>query len=118
MTEKRFDLIIFGVTGFCGVYCLRNIFKVNDTEDKQYRFAVAGRSRLKILTVLDQVGKDLKRNLAEEIEIIEADVFDSKSLINMTNQCQVLINAVGPYIEYGRPVIEACLEVSVSFLLN
>ena len=111
MSNRKFDLIIFGVTGYCGVYCLRNIFKIEETEQKCYRFAVASRSREKIKSVLERVGKELNRNLIKEIEIIEANVTDYSSLIEMTKQCRVLINVVGPYIEYGRPVVEACIEV-------
>lgn len=115
MADKRFDLIIFGVTGYTGVYCLRNLLQIEKNEQKKYSFAVAGRSKEKIKSVLDRVGKEVDRNLVEEIEIIEANVADRKSLIEMTKKCRVLINVVGPYAQFGRPVVEACIEASAKY---
>jgi short subunit dehydrogenase-like uncharacterized protein len=111
MSERPFDLIIFGVTGCTGAYCLRNMLAMQGEEGKKYRFAVAGRNRLKIKVILDRVGKEVERDLAQEIPIIEADVNNVESLTAMTGQCRVLVNVVGPYIQYGLPVIEACIQV-------
>jgi short subunit dehydrogenase-like uncharacterized protein len=43
-------------------------------------------------------------------ETIEADVEDPGSLAEMASRAKVVLDLVGPYTRYGRPVIEACIE--------
>src|SRR5262249_13934608 len=43
-------------------------------------------------------------------ELIDADLGRPESLVAMARGARVVLNMVGPYARYGRPVIQACLE--------
>ncbi|GAB6031551.1 hypothetical protein CHUAL_009318 [Chamberlinius hualienensis] len=105
--EREFDLIIFGASAFTGKYTVEYIAKNND--ELKLKWAVAGRSRSKLLAVLEEVssltGKDVK-----SIPVIIADVDDPKSLTEMCQKAKLILNIVGPYRLYGEPVVKACIE--------
>lgn len=105
----RLDFVIFGATGFTGYYCVRNLLKINSEKNKNYSFAIAGRSKEKLRSVLEEVSKELGQDTSA-VKLIEADVDNRESISNMTKQCKVLITVVGPYTLYGRSVIEECVE--------
>lgn len=50
-------------------------------------------------------GKDLSK-----VDKIQADVFNPSSVLVMVRQCQVVLNCVGPYLQWGEPVVKACAE--------
>ncbi len=52
--EREFDLIVFGATGYTGQYVVETLAK--SEEAAKYRWAVAGRNRLKLRKTLDDVG--------------------------------------------------------------
>lgn len=107
INEREFDVIVFGASAFTGKYTVEYIAKNN--EEFNLKWAIAGRSRPKLLAVLQEIssvtGKDLKN-----IPIIIADVDDPKSLAEMCQKAKLILNIVGPYRFYGEPVVKACIE--------
>src|SRR5207244_8193898 len=67
------------------------------------RWAAAGRDPDKVQRVLGEIGVTAPATIV-------ADVDDPASLAAMASRTQVVLNLVGPYTLYGRPVIEACVE--------
>lgn len=49
-----------------------------------------------------------------DVGLLEADVADLSSLEAMTRQAKVLVNCVGPYVNYGEPVVKTCIESGTS----
>ena len=49
-------------------------------------------------------------------ESIVADVTDEASLAAMASRARVVLNLVGPYTRYGRPVIEACVASRAHYM--
>lgn len=114
MTE-RLDFVIYGATGFTGYYCVKvkidiiylklfnlivlehsfkfnlskfqNLVKINSEKNKNYSFAIAGRSVTKLKKVLEDVGKELNKDLSN-VQIIEANADSKVSLVNMTKQAK------------------------------
>lgn len=41
---------------------------------------------------------------------IQADVFNPPTVVAMAKQCQVVLNCVGPYTQWGETVVKACSE--------
>ena len=66
------------------------------------RWAAAARNPAKVETVLGEAGVSAP-------ETIVAEVDDAGSLVRMASRARVVLNLVGPYTTYGRPVIEACV---------
>lgn len=105
---RKFDIVVFGATGFTGQYVVEELARTAD-EEKELKWAVAGRSMQKLQQILSeasaQTGKDLS-----DVPVIIADVTSEKSLTEMCAQAKVILNCVGPYRFYGTPVVKACIE--------
>lgn len=109
MAGERFDVVIFGATGYTGKYAI--ISSINIL--KGYKWAVAGRNKQKLQATLKEV-ENKTNQLMADITIIIADVNDEKSLKEMTSQAKVVVNCCGPYRFYGEQVVKACVETSTS----
>ncbi|CAI5453582.1 unnamed protein product [Caenorhabditis angaria] len=110
---SRFDLVIFGATGFTGTYILERLITSPYYQDVS--FAVAGRNESKVREVLRVVEKKTGRDL-KEVKVILADVADIESLEKMAKRARVVINAVGPYTLYGEAVVRAAILNGASHL--
>lgn len=111
-TNREFDLIIFGATGFTGYFIVRELLVSIRDKPGEYRdlkWAVCGRNESKLLEVLKNVGNELDQDLTNVPKVI-ADVKDQKSITDMAERTKLVINAVGPYRFYGKPVAEACVN--------
>ncbi|OXA64880.1 saccharopine dehydrogenase-like oxidoreductase [Folsomia candida] len=109
--SRKFDLIVFGATGFTGKYVAETIVKTlkSTPPGESFTWAVAGRSTSKLATILDEIsgrtGQDLK-----SVEKIVADVSDPESIKSMARLGKVVLNCVGPYRFFGEQVVKACVE--------
>ena len=100
MPDKDLSVVVFGASGVTGrrvaAYLAERVGEVGA------RWAVAGRDTDKLGRVLGEIG-------VEAPETIRADVEDPASLAAMAARTRVVLDLVGPYTLYGRPVIEACV---------
>jgi short subunit dehydrogenase-like uncharacterized protein len=55
MSDRPFDIVLYGASGFTGAYVIEEFFK-SGHEDR-HKFAVAGRNEKKLREVLSNVGK-------------------------------------------------------------
>ena len=103
MTDRTFDIVVWGATGFTGAlvaeYLLAQYGLGGDL-----RWAIAGRSQEKLDSVKAEVGAD-----AADLATRVADSFDEESLAAMTASTKVVITTVGPYAQYGSPLVAACV---------
>jgi short subunit dehydrogenase-like uncharacterized protein len=54
--SKKFDLIVFGASGFTGKYVVETIVKtIKSTPGEKFTWAVSGRSASKLQNILDEV---------------------------------------------------------------
>lgn len=102
MTERTFDIVVFGATGFTGALVAEYLSK--RLAGSGLRWAVAGRSAGKLEKVADSVTGDSRP------EVMVADVADASSLTAMARSTKVVLNLVGPYLQHGEPVVRACIE--------
>ena len=57
-TERKYDIIVFGASGFTAQYVLTEIITLlKKTDTKRFSWAVAGRSGAKITHTLNDVSK-------------------------------------------------------------
>jgi short subunit dehydrogenase-like uncharacterized protein len=98
--ERDLDVVVFGATGVTGRrvagYLARRAPEVGAS------WAAAARDPAKVERILGEVG-------VAAPEAVVADVEDPGSLAEMAARARVVLNLVGPYTRYGRPVIEACI---------
>lgn len=109
MSSDRFDVVIFGATGYTGKYAIRAAVNVL----KNLRWAVAGRNQKKLEQSLQEAGEKVGQDLSK-IPIIIADIEDENSLLEMTKQAKVIANCAGPYRFFGEQVVKACIETGTS----
>ena len=107
MKNKRdFDLIIWGATGFTGNLVCDYINK--NYNERELRWAIAGRNKKKILKLQQKLKIDDSRTII-------ADSSDKDSLVKMVKKSKVVCTTVGPYAKYGTNLVEACIEGETNY---
>lgn len=107
MATERYDIVIFGASGFTGQFVVEEVARVAPTE--RLTWAVSGRSMEKIQKVLSKASERTGNDL-ESTPIIIADTSSDESLLQMAKQAKLVLNCVGPYRFYGEQVVRACVE--------
>ncbi|KAK3842713.1 MAG: saccharopine dehydrogenase [Linnemannia gamsii] len=111
MTAREYDLIIYGATGFTGLRTCQYLAR-NYTEG--VRWAIAGRSVPKLEEVREKL---VAINPAlSSLPIIKADASSPGSLETMTAQTKVVISTVGPFMQYGEPLVAACIKEGTHYV--
>src|SRR5690348_11991296 len=102
MSAREFDLVLYGATGYVGKLTAAYLAAAAPAGT---RIAIAGRSESRQRDVLDSLG-----SAADEWAVIRADATDQALLDAMAARTQVVVTTVGPYAEYGLPLVEACAK--------
>jgi short subunit dehydrogenase-like uncharacterized protein len=98
------DIVLWGATGFVGRLVAE--YFAEHYSSSEITWALAGRSRAKL--------ESLRRHLAETFDgaeavpILVADALDRESLDAIAGPSAVVCTTVGPYAEYGSPLVHAC----------
>ncbi len=104
---KKYDIIIFGASGFTGKLVTNYLLLHNDT--KKLKIALAGRSKKKLKNLTQKYDKI-------NPDILIADCFNKSSIDEMTNSAKLIISLVGPYSIYGEYLVESCIKNSTHYL--
>lgn len=107
---RRFDLVLFGATGFTGGLVADYLAGVSGRE--KLRWALAGRNTRKLEAVLQRVSRVPGAVLPE---LIQADVDDAASLQALAESTTAVITTVGPYVRFGEPLVAACAEAGTHY---
>ena len=108
MADRRFDIVVFGATGFTGALTAEYLARHAPAGT---RWALAGRNMDKLSGVRGRLGEG-----AAETELLPADVSDPASLRAMAEATKVVITTVGPYIRYGEGVVAACAAAGTDYV--
>ena len=106
---KDFDLIVFGATGFTGRLVAEYLHQTYGS-DTSLRWAMAGRSAAKLAQIRDELG------LPKDLSLLVADASDDAALAALVKRAKVVITTVGPYQQYGEPLIRACAEAGTDYV--
>lgn len=110
--SRKFDIVVYGASGYTGIYVVEEIIKYLDRYGKDlFRWAVAGRDESKLRSSLSTSAAYANVPWFNDsgTEIIQANANDRESLSKMTSQTHLLINCVGPFRQYGDPVVKSCI---------
>jgi short subunit dehydrogenase-like uncharacterized protein len=112
MSDHRpYDLVLFGATGFAGgltaQYLARHL-------PSGARWALAGRNPAKLQAVWERLAE--AHPVAANVELLEADAADADSLRRIAQSARVVVTTVGPYLEYGEPLVAACAAAGTDYL--
>ena len=109
MSDREFDVVIFGASGYTGKLVAEYMQREYGT-DKSIKYAIAGRNTQKLL----EIKKDLSLN--EDITILEVDSTDNNSLDKMTASAKCILTTVGPYQLYGSKLVESCAKNGTDYV--
>ena len=107
MTNKTFDIVVWGATGFTGRLVTEYLFKTYGT-DGDLKWAVAGRNPAK----LTQLNQDIADNTLPQII---ADSADEASLRELVASTRAVCTTVGPYALYGTKLVALCAELGTHY---
>jgi short subunit dehydrogenase-like uncharacterized protein len=108
---RRYDIVLLGATGFTGrltaEYLARQI-------PPELSWAVAGRDAGR----LEQLASQLAFLIPDRGRpgIVQADVEDPLSLQAMASSARLVVSTVGPFMEYGEPVVAACVDAGTDYI--
>jgi hypothetical protein len=102
-TDK--PVIVYGASGYTGRLVCEYLREYN------VPFVAAGRDKARIQEAMDKVpGID-----TVEHEIVEV-AHDVEPLTELFGGARVVLNTVGPFAQYGREVVEACIATGCHYL--
>ena len=112
---RPFDIVIYGATGFTG----ERVFYLA-LQTCTGSLAVAGRSESRLRDLLAKAATRVPEAEATgalaRVGVVVADVGDSTSLEAMARKARVIINCVGPFRDFGPPVVKAAIAGGADYL--
>ena len=110
--QRDYAVVLYGATSFVGqitAHYLAEFLSTNkDKGGNTVTWAIAGRDEEKL--------NELQSKLASKVDILIANSDDAASLDTMTEQTQVIISTVGPYLKYGEPLIKSCVSNGTDYV--
>jgi short subunit dehydrogenase-like uncharacterized protein len=109
--ERGHDIVLFGATGYTGALTAEYLAT---NAPRGLRWALAGRDRDRLEALRAELADiDPDRPLPE---ILLADVNDPASIRSLAASARVVITTVGPYSEYGEPLVAACAAEGTDYV--
>jgi short subunit dehydrogenase-like uncharacterized protein len=108
MMKRPYDIVLFGATGFTGGLAAEYLAR---TVPPQTSWALAGRNAAKLEAVRRRLGV-----LWSRLPLLAADADDPASLRELAESTRVLATTVGPYVEYGEPLVAACAAAGTDYV--
>ncbi|HEY1132695.1 MAG TPA: saccharopine dehydrogenase NADP-binding domain-containing protein [Roseateles sp.] len=106
-TDREFDLIVFGATGFTG-RLVAEYLQLSGAAGASW--AIAGRSLDKLGKVRDEL------QLPPTVALLKADAGDAAALQMLVRRARVVITTVGPYQLHGESLATACAEAGTDYV--
>lgn len=108
---RPFDVVLLGATGFTGALAAEYLAA---RFPPGARLAPAGRNQAKPEAARDRllrIGQQV-----EDIGLLHADSSAPQSLARVAEAARVVITTVGPYLEYGEPLVAACAAAGTDYV--
>lgn len=109
--KREFDIVLFGATGFTGELTAEYLAR---SAPAKARWALAGRNQAKLEAVRDRLAGI--NPACAKLELLTADVTNPASVQAVAEATRVVITTVGPYLEYGEPLVAACAGAGTDYV--
>ncbi len=109
MTDTKFDLVVWGASGFVGKLICE--YLASSYGGGSLHWAMGGRSQEKLEAVRASLGDG-----AQNIPIVTGDAMDAAALDGIVMSTKVIISTVGPYALYGSEMLAACARHGVDYV--
>ncbi|CAN5817749.1 trans-acting enoyl reductase family protein [soil metagenome] len=113
MSNREFDVLLWGATGFTGGLVAEYMFRNHVLAGQNVRFALGGRNEAKL--------EEVKRGLgqwgdASAIPIVVADPTSASSMDAVAARARVVASTAGPFNAYGRELVGACARAGTHYV--
>jgi len=106
-SEREYDLVLFGATGFSGKLCAEYLMRAHG--DEKLRVALAGRDRAKLEAVAASLpGKATPR-------VVVADAMSPDDMRRLAASTEVVASTAGPFRKFGSELVGACAAEGASY---
>jgi short subunit dehydrogenase-like uncharacterized protein len=105
MSDRDFDIVLLGATGFTGRLIAAYLA---EAAPPTARLGLAGRSEAKLAEVAAGLGR--------EVGLVVVDATDPVGLRRLADSTRVLMTTGGPYVAHGDPVVGACAAAGTDYL--
>ncbi|MCH2021230.1 MAG: saccharopine dehydrogenase NADP-binding domain-containing protein [Saprospiraceae bacterium] len=102
---KKYDIILYGATGFTGK---RSVEYFQKHAAKTVKWAIAGRNKQKLLA--------LKEALKLSVDVLVADALNRDEIDFLVKQTKIILTTAGPYALYGSNIIASCAHNGVHYV--
>ena len=109
MSEREFDVVVFGASGYTGKLVAEYI-QSEYGENGSVKWAIAGRNKEKLEGIREELG------LSADLSILEVDSNDQGSLNAMTSSTKCVLTTVGPYQLYGSNLVQSCAKNGTDYV--
>jgi short subunit dehydrogenase-like uncharacterized protein len=109
MSEREFDIIVYGATGFTGRLVAEYLLQAYGAAGP-VRWAMAGRDAEKLRAVADELGAP------PDLPALTANANDPASLDALARRAKVIVTTVGPYQLYGEALVAACARTGTDYV--
>ena len=110
-TAREHDIVVFGATGFTGELTAAYLAQ---HAPEGLRWALAGRNQSKLEAVRARLAQT--DPALAELPLLHADSSDDASLRAVAASTRVVITTVGPYLQYGEPLVAACAAAGTDYV--
>ncbi len=108
MPTKKYDLILFGATGFTGTQTLKHLAR---HVPKNFKWAIGGRNKEKLEALLP-----LCEEAASQPAIAIAESADAKGVDKLVATTRVIIQLAGPYATHGEHFVASAAKHGTHYL--
>ena len=103
---RDYDIVLFGATGFVGELTAEYLAQ---QAPEGARIALAGRSAQRLETLRQTLQRP-------DWGVLVADVSAEESIRALAEAGRVVISTVGPYLNYGEPLVAACAAAGSDYV--
>jgi len=109
VSDKNFDVVVYGATGFTGKLVVEYMLNQYGN-DESITWAIAGRSHEKLIAVRDALG------ISHDVALLKVDSNDESSVAEMVKQTKCVLTTVGPYQLYGPSIVKQCASNGTDYV--
>jgi short subunit dehydrogenase-like uncharacterized protein len=106
MTERDYDIVVYGATGFVGRLAAE--YLAHRMPGGTLRWAIAGRERSRLEIVREHSGATP--------DVLVADSRNPSAVDAVCARTRVLLNTAGPFALYGGSVVDACVRAQTHYV--
>lgn len=113
--ERKYDIVVLGVTGFTGRLAARHLAKAYGV-NKKVKWAMAGRSKEKLEMARQSLADELELPEIKGVDLLICDTDDLSTVPTLVEDTRCVATTAGPFQVYGTPVVEACVKYGTHYV--